>query len=251
MKKLFLTTMLLAQATAFSAAAQSYNPYYPNNVPNNYASYAAAKQGRKASAFKKFSVGFDYVIGSASLVEQEFTLANPLNGGFPYKGNTDKFEDSIDSLNVNIGWRPFRYLGFEAFFQHSLSDNQVKYQESYSLDPRFAMAEYDLKYMAYGLDAVVYIPVFSRLDILGTVGVANYDFNADAEFSSYNTTSNNKVRGNSVSFDESKVAFRYGGGAQVWLSQRLAFRAMYRYTSIGGDLIDDISEISLGLRYNF
>lgn len=252
MKKIFLTTVLLSSAAAFSAAAQSYNPYYPNNVPNNYHSYNTARPAqRRAADFKKFSIGFDYVIGSASVIEQEFTLNNPLPGGQPYTGNTDKFEDSIDSLNVNVGWRPFRYLGFEAFYQHSLSDNQVKYQESYSMDPRFALAEYNLKYTAYGLDAIVYIPVFSKLDILGTVGVANYDFSADADFSSYRDDSNNKIKGNSIKFDESKVGFRYGVGAQVWLSQRLTFRAMYRYSSIGGDFIDDISEVALGLRYNF
>lgn len=255
MKKIFLSTVFFGLAAAFPASAQSYDPNYPSNVPNNYRSYNYNAQRQAANpaaaGFKKFSMGFDYVIGSASLVEQNFTLDNPLPGGQPYTGNTDKFEDSIDSINVNVGWRPFRYLGFEAFYQQSLSDNQIKYQESYSLDTRFALAEYNMKYTAYGLDAVVYIPVFSKLDILGTVGVANYDFSADVDFSSYNVDSRNKVRGNSIKFDESKTAFRYGAGAQVWLSQRLAFRAMYRYTSIGGDFIDDISEVALGLRYNF
>lgn len=251
MKKIFLSTLLLGSITAFSAAAQSYDPYYPSNVPNNYRSNYNVQRPASSAGFKKFSMGFDYVKGSASIVSEEFTLDNPLPGGQPYTGNTDKFEDSIDSINVNIGWRPFKYLGFEAFYQQSLSDNQVKYQESYSMDPRFALAEYNMKYTAYGLDAIVYIPVFSKLDILGTVGVANYDFSADVDFSSYYADSNNKVKGNSIKFDESKTAFRYGGGAQIWLSQRLAFRAMYRYTSVGGDLIDDISEVSLGLRYNF
>lgn len=252
MKKIFATTVLLGSIAASSVSAQSYNPYYPSNVPNNYHSYNTARPAqRKAADFKKFSLGFDYVIGSASIVEQDFTLANPLPGDDPYAGNTDKFEDSIDSLNVNIGWRPFRYLGFEAFYQHSLSDNQVKYQESYSLDQRFALAEYNLKYTAYGLDAIVYIPVFSRLDILGTLGVANYDFSAEAELSSYNGNTSNPISKTKTSFDESKVGWRYGLGAQVWLSQRLAFRAMYRYSSIGGDFIDDISEVALGLRYNF
>ncbi len=252
MKKIFFMTALLGTVATTSVSAQSYNPNYPSNVPNNYYSYNGVRSvPKKPADFKKFSMGFDYVLGSASIVKEDFTLNNPLPGGDPYTGSTDKFEDSIDSLNVNIGWRPFRYLGFEAFYQHSLSDNQIKYQESYSMDPRFAMAEYNLKYTAYGLDAIVYIPVFSKFDILGTVGVANYDFSADADFSSYRVDSNNKIKGNSIKFDESKVGWRYGAGAQVWLSQRLAFRAMYRYSSIGGDFIDDISEVALGLRYNF
>ena len=252
MKKIFFTAILLGSVAASPALAQSYNPYYPNNVPANYYNYNATRPVKKNVAdFKKFSMGFDYVMNSPSIIEQDFTLDNPLPGGDDYVGNADKFDDSVDSINVKVGWRPFRYLGFEAFYQHSLSDNQIKYQESYSLDPRFALAEYNLKYTAYGLDALIYIPVFSKLDILGTVGVANYDFTAEAELSSYNGSTANPISKSKTSFDESKVGYRYGVGAQVWLSQRLAFRAMYRYSSIGGDFIDDISEVALGLRYNF
>ena len=252
MKKIFLTSVALASLAAYSASAQSYNPNYPSNVPNNYYSYGAQPQRRSSSsAFKRFSIGFDYVLGSTSMDNQSFTLDNPLVGGESYTGNTDKFEDGIDSLNFNLGFRPWRYLGFEAFYQQSLSDNQVKYQESYSGDSRFAQAEYEVKYKAYGLDAIGYIPLASSFELLATVGVAQYDFDAKVDFNAYKNTSMNKYRANSLKMDDSKLAFRYGGGAQIWLSQRLAFRAMYRYTSIGGDYFDDVSEISLGLRYNF
>ena len=252
MKKIFLISAALASLAAYSASAQSYNSNYPSNVPNNYYSYGAQPQKRAAaSSLKKFSIGFDYVLGSTSMVNQSFTLDNPLVGGESYTGNTNKFEDSIDSLNFNLGFRPWKYLGFEAFYQQSLSDNQVKYQESYSGDSRFAQAEYEVKYKAYGLDAIGYIPLASSFELLATVGVAQYDFDAKVDFNAYKNTSMNKYRANSLKMDDSKLAFRYGGGAQIWLSQRLAFRAMYRYTSIGGDYFDDVSEISLGLRYNF
>ena len=253
MKKILLASVALASLAAHSASAQSYNPNYPSNVPSSYYSYGAPQARRAASspAFKKFSIGFDYVLGSTSMASQSFTLDNPLVGGESYTGNTDKFEDSIDSLNFNLGFRPWKYLGFEAFYQQSLSDNQIKYQESYSGDSRFAQAEYEVKYKAYGLDAVGYIPLASRFELLATVGVAQYDFDAKVNFNAYKNTSMNKYRANSLKMDDSKLAFRYGGGAQIWLSQRLAFRAMYRYTSIGGDYFDDVSEISLGLRYNF
>ena len=253
MKKIFLTSVALASLVVYPASAQSYNPNYPSNVPNNYYSYGAQPQRRasSSSAFKRFSIGFDYVLGSTSMDNQSFTLDNPLVGGESYTGNTDKFEDSIDSLNFNLGFRPWKYLGLEAFYQQSLSDNQVKYQESYSGDSRFAQAEYEVKYKAYGLDAIGYIPLASRFELLASVGVAQYDFDAKVDFNAYKNTSMNKYRANSLKMDDSKLAFRYGGGAQIWLSQRLAFRAMYRYTSIGGDYFDDVSEISLGLRYNF
>ena len=257
MKKILITTAIIGSLSALSAQAQSYDPNYPSQVSSpNYYNYGAnygTQPARKApqAAFKKFSIGMDYVLGSPSITSKEFSIKSPLTGGQDYVGNTDKFDDNIDAINVNIGVRPFRYLGFEAFYQQSLSDNQVKYTESYSSDPRFAQADYDLKYAAYGLDAIVYLPLAPWFEILGSVGVANYDFTAEANFSSYNTSTNNKVKSNTINYDESKVGYRYGAGAQVWLSQRLAFRAMYRYASIGGEFFDDISEIALGLRYNF
>ena len=252
MKKIFLTSVAFAALAAAPAVAQSYDTYYPSNVPNNY--YGYGSQSRKApqsAAFKKFSLGFDYVLGSTSMVDKSFTLDNPLVGGETYTGNADKLEDSLDSLNFNIGYRPFRYLGFEAFYQQSLSDNQIKYQEHYSMDNRFAQAEYEVKYKAYGLDVIGYVPVASWLELLGSIGVAQYDFEGKVNFNAYKNTTKNKYRANSLKMDDDKLAFRYGGGAQIWLSQRLAFRAMYRFTSIGGDYFDDISEVSLGLRYNF
>lgn len=241
MKKILLASAALAILTAAPASAQVYNPYY-GTQPRKTAAPAA---------FKKFSIGLDYVIGSTSMADKAFTLENPLVGGEEYTGNANKLEDSLDSLNVNIGYRPFKYLGFEVFYQQSLSDNQVKYQESYSGDRRFAQAEYEVKYKAYGLDAIGYIPVAAKLDLFATVGVAQYDFEGKVNFNAYKDASTNKYRANSLKMDDSKLAFRYGAGAQIWLSQRLAFRAMYRFTDIGGDYFEDISEISLGLRYNF
>lgn len=253
MKKTLLSSVALVLFAVSSAAAQSYNPNYPSNIGGNYYGYGMQPQKRSSSAveFKKFSIGLDYVIGSNSMVKQDFSLESPLLGGETYYANTDKFEDTIDSLNFNLGFRPWKYLGFEAFYQQSLSDNQIKYQESYSADRRFAQAEYEVKYKAYGLDLIGYIPVASRLELLATAGMAQYDFDAKVDLNGYKSTSMNKYNANSLKISDSKFAFRYGGGAQIWLSQRLAFRAMYRYTSIGGDYFDDISEISLGLRYNF
>lgn len=256
MKKTLLLSIAVC-GIATIASAQTYNPYTPQ--PQNYGAYynyGTAQQARPQASklqgkHKQFSIGFDYVLGEPSISSTKFSLKNPLPGGFDYEGNTDKFDDSVDAINVNFGYRPFRYFGFEVFYQKSLSDNQIKYQESYSMDPRFAMAEYNLEYTSYGLDVIGFLPVAPWLEVLGTVGVAKYDFTAEAEFSSYFESTKQKRLGNTMKFNEDNIAYRYGAGLQIWLSQRLAFRAMYRYASIGGDYFDDIQEISLGLRYNF
>lgn len=278
MKKLLLLTGLMSTAAAVEASAQNYYPGYAAPAPDysyqapaapssdyayqapqpavaNYAYNAytpAAPAVRKpADDFKHFSIGLDYVIGKTSMVDRKFEIDNPLYGGNVYQGKTDDFEDSLDSLNGNIGWRPYKYFGIEAFYQHSLSDNEVKYQEHYAQDNRFAQAEYSVKYNAYGLDLIGYWPVMSRLEFLASVGAANYDFKAEAKLNAYNNSTANLVSSHPLKMDDSKLAFRYGIGAQIWLSNRLTFRMMYRYVDIGGDYFDDISEIALGVRYNF
>ncbi len=249
MKKSLLFAGFLSAVACCNASAQSYNPYYPSNVSNNYGAYSS--QQKKTNGHKQFSIGMDYVIGSMGLTNKNITIESPLPGGTAWTTNTDNFDDSLDVINGNIGWRPFRYLGFEAFYQKSLDNNEVKHRESYVDDVRFAQAEYKVDYEAYGLDAIGYVPVSSWLEILGTVGVANYDCSAELNFNAYKENDRNKYSSVPFKQDESKVAFRYGLGAQVWLSQRLTFRAMYRYTEIGGSFFDDISEVALGVRYNF
>ena len=153
-KLLFMAGLLSASAITADAVAQSYNPYYPSNVPNNYSAPKRSASSRKDD-FKKFSIGLDYVITDVTMADHSFSIDSPLLGGTPYSGTLDNFEDSLDTLSGSIGWRPLRYLGFEVFYQQSLSDNQIKYQESYAQDTRFAQAEYEFEYKAYGADAIL------------------------------------------------------------------------------------------------
>lgn len=240
-------TSVIGSFYALSAQAQNYN--YPSNNGNYYGYQAPAK--KNTSEFKNFSIGMDYVMGMTTVVDSDFTIDNPLVGGSPYQGKMADFEDSISSLNGNIGWRPFKYFGFEAFYQQSLSDNVTQYQEHYASDPRFAQAEYSVKYKAYGIDALFYLPIASRLELIASAGYANYDFSSEVSFNSYNGTTSDLVKSNNLKMDESTSAVRAGLGAQVKLTERLYVRGMYRYTSIGGEFFDDISEVNLGVRYNF
>ena len=59
------------------------------------------------------------------------------------------------------------------------------------------------------------------------------------------------VSGSKVKFDENKTVFRYGAGAQFWMTRRLNFRLMYRHIPLDGDFMEDIDELSFGVRYNF
>jgi len=250
MKKILLTAALLSSISYGEAWAQSYNPNYPSNTSYNYTGYNTPQKKQLENELKKFSIGFDYVFGDLGLVDGNISVENPLPGGASFETKTSSFDTDISSLNGNIGFRPFRYFGIEAFYQKSLENNEVKHRESYAGYTKFAQAEYSMKYEAYGIDALVYIPVTTWLEFLGTVGYAKYEMDAELKFIGY--TANGKIdRFNPYKINESKSAIRYGAGAQIWLSKRLAFRAMYRYADIGGEFFEDLQEVSLGVRYNF
>ena len=52
-------------------------------------------------------------------------------------------------------------------------------------------------------------------------------------------------------FSEEKYGWRLALGGQLNIANGVALRAMYRYISIGGDIIDDMQEFSIGLRFLF
>ncbi len=247
MKKILLTTALLSSVTWNTAVAQSYNSAYPST----YSAYGSQSPKVKTNDLKHFSIGFDYVIGTAGIADQDITMSSPLPGGADFTTKASNFDDGVDSLNGNIGFRPFRYLGFEAFYQKSLENNDVQHSESYAGYDKFAQAEYSMKYDAYGIDALVYVPVATWFEFLGSVGFAQYEFDAELKLNGYRNDTRDLYRSVPYKINESKTALRYGAGAQIWLSKRLAFRAMYRYADIGGTFLEDIQEISLGVRYNF
>ena len=260
-KKLLITTATLATSFSLAVQAQSYDYNYPAyGGQHNYDTYKTYQQyayPEKAQNNYKFSIGLDYVLGDVSSTDQTFDILSPLVAdGLPeeyYTAESEKFDNSPDLLNINFGFKPFKYLGFELFYQQSLPNQEVKYQEHYSADYRYAEAKYDIDYKAYGLDAIGYLPVLSGMDLLATIGIAQYDIDGTVDLTAYRNDSSQKWKSNSHSISDSKFALRYGAGLQFWLdrNKRTALRAMYRFTEIGGDYIDDIKEIAIGVRRYF
>ncbi|MBE6453219.1 MAG: hypothetical protein E7012_07025 [Alphaproteobacteria bacterium] len=263
MNKFLLTSTIVAVAITTSATAYAYNQnyptygYYPYNQ-NDYNNQAYQEFNNNANQnLYKFSVGVDFVLGDVSYADNSFDVLSPLvASGLPeeyYSANSNNFDSSPNIVNINAGFRPFRYLGFELFYQQSLSNKEVKYQEHYSGDYRYSEGEYDIDYKTYGLDAIGFLPIFSRMDLLATIGVAQYDIDGNVKLTAYRNNSSNEWRSNSKSISDSKTALRYGAGFQIWLDseKRTALRATYRFVDIGGDYVEDISEFAIGLRRYF
>ena len=245
MKKLILIVGTFLTALSHEAAAD-YNYY-------NHEQFVAEYNQRQTRPLKKFSIGADYVMGKLDFTDKSIDIANPLY--LPdeeiYTARASNFDDSLDSMNVNLGFRPWKYIGIELFYQQALSSKGVVGQEHYAGRDRFGLTEYELDYKAYGIDAVFFLPLNERLELIATAGYAQYSFDANFDINAYQVSSAAFVKGNSADFGEDIGAFRAGVGLQFQLTNRLAFRAMYRYVPLGGEYIDILNEFTIGVRDSF
>ena len=236
-----------AQAVSGNGNASLMQNYFPGS------SYYAPQQpeARKQREIGSISVGADYVLGYASYETVDYTIESALNGGNDYTSDTRNFDRSFNSISLNIGWRPLRYVGIEAFYSTSLDEDKVTHTESYSQYPEFARGEYTVSYKVYGLDLLGYVPINDDIEFIASIGVGKYDATAKVKIMAYEGISTNELRSTSKEFEDSSVAYRIGGGFQIWLSKHLTLRVMGRWSSIGGDFMSYITEINAGVRYHF
>ena len=246
MKKLLFLTLAMIIGFSKTADAANYNYYNHNQFVANY-------KERQKYEFKKFSLGADYVMGKLDFTDKSIDIENPLFSSDEglYSAKASNFDDSLDAMSVNFGYRPWRYLGFELFYQQALSSKGVTRQEHYAGRNRFGLTEYELDYKAYGIDAIAFLPLAERLELIVTAGYAQYSFDAKFDINAYQLSTAAFVKGNSADFSEDIGSFRAGLGLQLRLTDRLSFRAMYRYIPLGGEYIDILNEISAGVRYSF
>lgn len=227
-----------------NASLQNYFPgsnyYEPHKI-----------EPKKQREIGSISVGADYVLSYASYETVDFVIDPALTGGSSYVSDTRDFDRRFNSISLNIGWRPLRYLGFEAFYSTSLDEDKVTYTESYSHFPEFARGEYSVSYKVYGLDLLGYVPITDDIEFIASVGVGKYDAKAKVKIMAYEDTSHTNIRSSGKEFEDSATAYRIGGGFQIWLSKHLTLRVMGRWTNIGGDFMSYITEINAGVRYHF
>lgn len=278
MRKYIATSIIIGSLLPYASYAQYYNQGYygygsypqavyhqPQATPQSYQQrgqlnpsyssgtyYAPHKVApKKEREFGSISVGADYIIGYASYAETDFTIESALTGGEEFISDTREFDRSLNSLSLNLGWRPLRHFGIEAFYSTTLGDNKVEYTESYSFFPEFARGEYEVTYKAFGIDLLGFIPINDYIEFIASIGVGKYDAKAKVKVVAYEDNSYNNLRSIDKNFEDSSVAYRIGGGMQIWLSKHLTFRLMARWTQIGGEFMDYITEVNAGVRYHF
>ncbi len=150
-----------------------------------------------------------------------------------YKGKEydKKLKDEYNSGIFNAGIRPMDNFSLEAFFQQSGELKGGKYMEDGQLHRMKS------EFYAYGLDAYGYMPIgCSGFNLLGTVGVANY---------------NMKVKSHDGSVDKQRIGYRAGIGAQYDIDENWSARVVGRYSYLNSNALDNLQEVTVGLRYTF
>ena len=177
---------------------------------------------------------------AATVHAADFQSLNPYVGaGYSYadagyKGNFDTLAETKHHAGfIAAGIRPNRYWGAETFYQLSAHADKSALNH---------LVKTETSFQAFGLDALGYLPVHDKVDLIGSAGVGYYRFKADySRFVSGSDTENN-------------FGWRLGIGAQYHVTDNLSLRGMVRYVDIndsGNDAVDDLTDISIGVYYHF
>ncbi len=213
---------------------------------------AANNQLRKLNYFKYY-VGFDYNIAKQSSASSDLTFDDIHFAQSPIHINSDSIIDDQDNLSFVLGSRVSKYWGLEAFYETTYKDNNTTQIDNNIINnvDYYMMNDYLTSYRAFGVDFIGYVPLSSFFDVLGSLGVAQYKVENATRFSIYNIDGTQLVDVIGQNFDEDKIGWRIAAGAQMNIAEGVALRAMYRYISLGGDIVDDMKEFSIGVRFLF
>ena len=148
----------------------------------------------------------------------------------------DVMEDGHNSLSLVVGAKFNKNFGVEAFIQQSSEEEK---KDSYWGDSE------KTSYNALGLDFIGYLPVNQEIELLASLGLAQYNFNETYEYDDGFYSEWEKSSLNTI-------GIRIGLGAQFNLTDNVSLRAMARYIKLNDDdIIKSMTELSLGLRYMF
>lgn len=147
-----------------------------------------------------------------------------------YDNNADSIlSDSLSGGDVHIGARIHKYLGFEgSYFDTASSSKNV------------GALNTSVKLEGYTLDAMGYLPVADKVELIGTAGVSRLKATLSLSGLLAGTGSEWETKG------------RIGGGAQYWITDNLNIRGLVRYQ--GADfrgIVNNAVISSLGINWQF
>ena len=136
--------------------------------------------------------------------------------------------DHSHGASVVAGTKFNKWSGVEAFYQ--LTRQNSNHHNGHRFHDRM---------QAYGIDALGYLPLGceQKFELLAGLGIGEYEM---------------KVRANSIRADKYEgVGYRLTAGAQYNIDEDWSVRATYRHVYVNKMFLNDLNELSLGVRYHF
>lgn len=209
-----------------------------NNINN---SHIVKIKNKPTSSFQPY-IGFDIARSSAKFGDDPYVKRN----------NEDYFKDSNNSIRFTVGIK-YKYIGIETFYQ--TAENGTK--NNRDLETDYNTTKIQSNYTSYGADLLGYIPLSQEIELLASVGLAQYDFDTST---STTIKSEEMIDGKGTGkyfYNHSKTlkdfktnAVRFGLGVQYNMENKFAIRAMANYiTPEDNDYIKNMIKLSLGIRY--
>lgn len=157
----------------------------------------------------------------------DYIFSHAKHGGWARRAKKD-----YNSWSVNLGTDIAQYTSVEAFFQQSWE------RKTHRRD-----AHIKSEFYAWGLDLYGRAQMWcSPFHLLGSLGLANY--NVKYRFR------NNEWLGDG-SKDKQRVGYRAGVGFSYDFNEHFAMRVMGRYSYVGMKTLNNLMEVTAGLRYYF
>ena len=170
-------------------------------------------------------VGLDYVYSNAST--NDFVVQDVLVG-------KDLYENKFNSVNINVGASVNNYFDIEAFYQNSAKE---KGDELYLFDSsNFYTDKIETSFYAYGIDTIGHLPVKEKFSAIASLGLGMYEF---------------EMSGFGMTVKKDGIGVRLGAGIQYDINKHFAFRGMARHVFLNMNSVDNMTEFSFGLKYNF
>lgn len=183
--------------------------------------FATAAQADDGFYFKPY-VGADY----------EYTGVSYGNVPGTAVSYGDIFPSSFSGGDVHIGARLHQYFGLEgSYFDTASSNKSAVLGTSASSSARFD---------GWSIDAMGYIPLAPKFELIGTAGYARIDVKGSIAIS-----------GTNFSDGGWSNAGRVGGGAQYWITDNLNIRGLVRYENINTTGIDNAVLADIGINWQF
>ena len=235
MSKYLLPVLISACLFSTVADARYYGEQDYSSYRRSQRNYQSLPQNRYNQPNKiedetykpRFYVGSELSYVEGNFKTDEYESENP--------------EKNYANISFNMGMKLHENFGVEAFYQKSSEESKTS--EEYWGGLGDISINMKTSFQAFGLDFIGYLPLSKEVELLAAVGLGEYKFKGDIEYSVKNSIPDH--------LKDDKLVTRFGVGMLYNMTNNIALRTMFRYIPVKNDYIKNITEASMGIRYTF